>query len=144
VPSRSPDDAELAIGGGASAVTPEAKVKASVKFTRNHSNLCRAPGHKIVEVANPVTFGKQVYNLEPGNHHLMTYMVYALMIVEEGYFVGSDERGTELELEGSTAAIRDRQSVRGAHRYQEDRDTDVVRAPQKGQDRARPSSASRS
>jgi len=71
------DECRVAHRGGATAVTPEARVKASVKFTSQIiAILCRAPGHKIVEVAKPGDIRQA--GLQPGAGQSSPHDLYGL------------------------------------------------------------------
>lgn len=103
-------DSELVIGGGAGGGTPtgDAVVKATVHFHSASSFYLAAPEYVRLEIESPEPFGEQVYDAirhAHGTPSLMTYLVYGITFVSEGYFVASTESGTSMELMGSVQSI---------------------------------------
>jgi hypothetical protein len=97
--------ASVQMSASAEAEKSGANVKASVSFEDSYSVICRAPSHELVEIADPMKFATHVYNTEPGNHNLMTYLVYGVMYVDQGYFLGCEEKKNSMELVGTYDSI---------------------------------------
>ena len=93
----------LEIAGGAGGSAAGAKVSATARFERSDAFLFRAPSYMTIEFEDPVSFGRALYDAAAAAGEapsLMTYAVYGIAVVAQGYIVGSSDKNSSVGLTG--------------------------------------------
>lgn len=98
------EEASLAIGFSPDFNAPgHGSGRATVRFTSESSFLARAPSYAIKQIRDRVRFADELYEVlkaDDYNKQLHDCVVWQVMEVQEGYFLGSTASGSETALEG--------------------------------------------